>query len=411
MVVLARQMVVVLVTLLAASALLVFTPIAWGQAPGEEAIDEDSGGAPYAAGELIVTYEEDVSEGEEGAAVEAEGAEIEEELPALDAKLVEVPEVKEERSGAAREEALERVKEDLEKDPAVEEVFYNYVRTALYTPNDPHFRRQYGLRKPGFENAWSKTRGKKRRIALVDSGTDVYHREFRRQVVAGYDFVNGNATVEDLHGHGTHVAGTMVARTGNRAGVAGGCPGCKLLMAKALDKNLSGYDSDIARGIVWAADRGAKAINLSLGGEGEKSVLQEAIVHAARKGAVVVAAAGNGGGPIYPAAYPGVVAVAATGPRDGRESSYSVGGYIDVSAPGLDIISTVPGGYSFKSGTSMSAPHVTALAGLLASQGRGPAAIKKRIRATAVDLGPRGYDPYYGTGRINAAKAVQKGRR
>lgn len=409
MAVLARQVGIILVTLLATSALLAFTPVAWGQSP-EEVIDEDSAGAPYAAGELIVTYEDDVSNTEADVAVQEKGAEVEEDLSGLDATLVEVPEVKAERSEEAREESLQQVKEALEGDPAVESVYYNYVRTGFYTPSDRLFGRQYGLRKAGFEGAWNRTRGRGARVAVVDSGAALRHMDLRRQVVAKYDFRNDNATVEDLHGHGTHVAGTVAARTGNVRGVAGGCPGCGLIIAKAIGRDLAGYDSDIARAITWSANNRAKAINLSLGGPGEKSVLKEAIDYATRRGAVVVAAAGNGGtsGPIYPAAYPNVVAVAATGPRDGRDSSYTTGDWIDVSAPGLDIISTTPGGYEYKSGTSMAAPHVSALVGLLASQGHRANVIRLRLARTAVDLGPRGRDPYYGAGRINASRATRR---
>lgn len=403
-----RQLGAVLVSLLAATALLAFSTATRSEPP-ENIVEEGPGNAQYAAGELIVTYKDEAPEQEIESLDEEVGAEIEENLSEVDAKVLEFPEVKAERSEEVREEDLEQAKQELERDPAVESVYYNYVRTASFTPRDPLFRRQYGLKKPGFENAWSRTGGKGRRIAVVDSGVQVSHPDIAGKVVAQYDFRNNNSTVEDLHGHGTHVAGTAASRTNNRKGVAGGCPSCRLLVAKAIGSELSGYDSDIADGIVWSADRGAKAINLSLGGPGEKSVLRDAINYATRKGSVVVAAAGNGGsGPVYPAAYTNVVAVAATGPRDGRNSSYTTGAWIDVSAPGFDIVSTVPGGYEYKSGTSMSAPHVSALVGLLASQGYGPGKIKRRIFGTAVDLGSRGKDPYYGYGRINADRATRR---
>lgn len=409
MTVLARQLGIILVTLLATSALFAFTPVAWGQSPGE-VIDEDSDGAPYAAGELIVTYEEDATGAAEDAVVEEVAGEVEEELPQIDARLVEVPEVKNEPSQDVREQELRRRKEELEEAPAVESVYYNYVRTGSYTPNDPLFGRQYGLRKPDFEEAWNRTRGRGVRVAIVDSGAALGHPDLRRKAVAQRDFVNNNNTVEDLHGHGTHVAGIAAANTGNRTGVAGACPNCKLIIAKALDRNLIGNDSNIADAIVFSANNGAKAINLSLGGPGEKSILKNAIDYANRRGAVVTAAAGNGGtsGPVYPAAYRNVIAVTATGPKDGRDSSYDTGSWIDVAAPGLDIFSSVPGGYAYKSGTSMSAPHVTGLAGLLASQGRGRLEIRYRILRTALDLGPRGRDPYYGYGRIDAERATRR---
>lgn len=404
-----RQLGAVLVSLLAATALLAFSTVAWSESP-EDLVDEGPGGSQYAAGELIVTYEDEAPEQEVASLDEEVGAEVGENLSEMDAKVLEFPEVKDERSEEVREEDLEQAKRELERDPAVESVYYNYVRTASFTPRDPLFRRQYGLKKAEFEEAWNRTRGRGARVAIVDSGAMTSHIDLRRKIVAQYDFRNNNSTVEDLHGHGTHVAGTAAARTSNRKGVAGGCPGCRLIIAKALGSELSGYDSDIAEGITWSADAGAKVINLSLGGPGEKSVLKNAIDYATARGAVVVAAAGNGGtaGPVYPAAYPNVLAVAATGRYDGRDSFYTTGSWIDVSAPGFDIVSTVPGGYAVKSGTSMSSPHVAALAGLLAAQGRGPGSIRNRIVRSAVDLGPRGHDPYYGAGRIDAERATRR---
>lgn len=404
-----RQTGVVLASLICALALLIFSSMARGE-PAEDAVDQTPNGAQYAAGELIVTYKDEAPEPKVQALGEEDGAEVEKNFSELDAKVLEFPEVKRDASQSSRESELARKKEALEKDPAVEEVFYNYVRTGMYTPNDPKFMYQYGLKKPGFQRAWNRTRGRGTRIAVIDSGVEYGRQEFRRKVVAHRDFANDNYTVEDLNGHGTHVAGIMAARTGNGVGVAGGCPGCKLVVGKALDKNLSGYDSDIAEAISWSARKNAKVINLSLGGAGKKSVLKKAIDYATGKGAVVVAAAANPGydGPVYPAAYNNVIAVTATGSKDRRSSSYGTGYYIDVAAPGFDILSTVPGGYAYKSGTSMATPHVSALAGLLASQGRGPGNIRYRILRTTVDLGPAGRDRYYGTGRINAEKATRR---
>ncbi len=125
---------------------------------------------------------------------------------------------------------------------------------------------------------------------------------------------------------------------------------------------------------------------------------------------MVVAAAGNGdtNKPKYPAAYPGVIAVAATNQEDRRTFFSNYGSWVDVAAPGVGILSTVPGGYRSFNGTSVAAPHVSALAGLLAAQGRGTRAIKDRIFRTALDLGPKGRDPYYGRGRIRADLATRR---
>jgi len=402
-----RQAGVVFVSLLGALALLA-APAAWGRSV-EGAVDHGPAGAPYAAGELIVTYEEEASDRAVGSLDEEVGAEVEGDLPAIDARLFEFPEVEGEPSGEVREEKLAGIKKELARDPAVESVDYNYLRTLSYTPNDPRFGKQWGLITPRFEGAWSRTRGGGVRIAVVDTGAQDYHPDLKRKIAAQRDFRHNDGRAEDSAGHGTHVAGTVAAETNNGIGVAGGCPACRLLIAKVFSPDV-GYDFAIARGVTWSADRGAEVINCSFAGPGNSEALKDAIDHATRKGAVVVAAAGNGNTdrPAYPAAYPNVIAVAATDRYDRRASFSNRGNWVDVAAPGVEILSTIPGGYDHRSGTSMAAPHVSALAGLLASQGHGPKAIRDRILRTALDLGPAGPDPYYGRGRIRPDLATSR---
>ena len=405
---LGRHIYVTLIGLISAIALLTLSSSAWGQ-PGEGAIDEDPAGVPYAAGELLVTYKEDAPAREVASVEQEADAEVEEKIPEIDTQLLELPEVKDERTEEVRERELEQTKRELEDDPAVESVDYNYVYTGSYTPRDPHFKRQWGLKKTGFERAWNRSRGSRVRVAIVDSGAEMGHVDLRRKVVAKYDFRNNNRTVEDLHSHGTHIAGVVAARTGNRKGVAGGCPNCKLIIAKALDRNLIGYNSDIAEAIIWSADRGARVINLSLGSHGHSDVLRDAIAYATRKRALVVAAGGNYGTskPVYPAAYRNTLAVIHTDKNNRRGFDASYGGYIDIAAPGVDILSTVPGGYAYKSGSSMATPHAAALAGLMSRKVGRPGIVRKRMMRTAQDIGPRGRDRYYGRGLIRADRAVR----
>lgn len=408
-----RQTLVLLATLIPALALLVFSASVKSQ-PAEDMLDEDPSGAPYAAGELIVAYDEGNAAQRSLASVnrtlssveEATGVEVEEDLPQLDARVLEFPEVKGDASQDSREESLEEMKQELEESPEIEEVYYNYVRTGNASANDPRFRQQYGLRKAGFPTAWTRHR-LGTRVAVVDSGVAINQQDIRGKVVARYDFHNNNATVEDLNGHGTHIAGIIGAKTNNRIGVAGGCPRCTIIAAKALDKNLSGFDSDIAQAINWSVNRGARVVNLSLGGLGEKSVMKRSIDYANSRGAVVVAAGGNygDGRAVYPAAYNNVLAVAYTNVYDRRSPNSSYGTWMNVSAPGVNIVSTAPGGYQAKSGSSFAAPHVSALAGILFGQRRAKPVVIRRIHTTSTDLGPRGYDAFYGFGRINAAAA------
>jgi thermitase len=275
-------------------------------------------------------------------------------------------------------------------------------------------------------------------VAVLDSGIDYNHADLKGKVVAQRNFVtNPDTTVAtDDHGHGTHVAGTVAASTNNGTGVAGTCPNCSLLIAKVLDQNNRGWDSDLIAGINWASSNGAKVINMSLGGYPSSSALETAINNAWAKGAVLAAAAGQSGTEgtkHYPAAYENVIAVAATDSNDARatfddpntsvlEQSNS-GDWMDVAAPGKDIYSTFPSSWAFDpatgswkptaryayfDGTSMAAPHVSGLAGLYFSRfpGASNQDVVHVIGRTAVDLGTPRRDPIFGQGRINAHAAV-----
>ncbi len=378
---------------------------AWGQAPKDGTLEEDVAGA---TGRLIVTYEEGAAEGAADGAVGATKVEAEEKIEAVNAEVVTVPEA-EAAPTQATPEKLRRAKEKLEGEPGVRSVEYDHAREASYSPGDPGLRDQWGLKKTGFRSAWDDTRGNGVRVAVVDSGITAGHPDLAGKVVAQKDFVNEDATADDALGHGTHVAGIAAARTGNGIGISGGCPGCEILVAKTLQGRI-GYDSDVAEGIVWAADNGADVINLSLTGPAPSSLLKKAVDYAWNNGAVVAAAAGNSGdGTVqYPAAYSNAIAVAATNRYDNRASFSTMGDWVDVAAPGVGVLSTLPGGYGYMNGTSMATPHVAALASLLADEGLSNEQIRNRILSNTADLGPGGRDPYFGTGRIDAARALHR---
>ena len=217
--------------------------------------------------------------------------------------------------------------------------------------------------------------GKGVTIAVVDTGIDYNHLEFEGRIRAGYDFVDGDSIAEDSNGHGTHVAGTIAAAKDGR-GMTGVAHDAKIMPIRVLDENGAGYLSDVIRGIRWATNNGADVINLSLGGTGYSQAMADAIRHASSRGTVVVMAAGNEGGasPEYPAAHAidHGIAVGAV-QRDGRLANFSnrAGSQLldYVTAPGVGITSTLPGNrYGRYSGTSMAAPHVAGVAGLLKSQ-------------------------------------------
>ena len=244
-------------------------------------------------------------------------------------------------------------------------------------------------------------------VAVVDGGVDLSHPDLVNNLLPGYNFVENNTTPADDIGHGTHVAGIIAASLDGQ-GVVGVAPLVKILPVRVMS-NGSGSISTIATGIRWAADR-AQVINLSLGGPSNSSVLRDAINYAVNtKGRLVVAAAGNDGATgnqvEYPAAYPGVVAVAAVDGADQHASFSNSGSYVSLAAPGVNILSTVIGGnYARSSGTSMAAPHVSGLAGMVWSldQSFTSAQVFSALKNSAVDLGAGGWDPFYGYGLINA---------
>jgi serine protease len=291
--------------------------------------------------------------------------------------------------------------------------------TALDAPTgtDVYRSQQWSLATMNVARAWQASTGAGITVAVIDTGVDAGHPDLAGQVLPGIDLIAGAEGVStDPNGHGTHVAGTIAAVTGNGAGVTAVAPHAKILPIRALDADGSGYMSDTATGIVYATDHGAQVINMSLGGTESSTAVSTAISYARSKGVVVVAAAGNSranGSPTsYPAADDGVIAVASTTSDDVYSSFSNRGDYIDVAAPGSAIISTYPpasgSAYVSMSGTSMAAPHVAALAALLKSYHADltPDQIQQAMQNSAVDLGTPGKDSDYGYGRVDAAAAL-----
>lgn len=375
--------------------------------------DEDARGNPYVTGELIVTLEEDVPSSETAEAAAGIDATVRQEIPVLDAAVLSVPEVKAEDSGAEREDLLAEKKDELLADPAVESVDYNYIRTRSATANDPRFSEQWGLGRIRAPQAWDTSRGNGALIAIIDGGASANHPDLAGAFVGQYDYYNGDATPNDEDGHGTHVSGIAAARTNNSTGIAGTAPGASLLNYDVCGAQYC-TDAAINTAIRAAADRDADVINMSLGGGGNSTAQQNAVNYAWNAGTVLVAAAGNEaqeGNPVsYPAAYTNVIAVGATNSSNTRANFSNYGNYVDVAAPGVDILSSVPpSGYESWPGTSMATPFVSGVAALLAAQGRTASEIRQRIEGTATDLGTAGRDNSFGHGLVNAEAAVAGG--
>lgn len=327
------------------------------------------------------------------------------------------------------EGALERIR----RHPAVEAAEPLFQVRASFVPNDPSFGKQWNLKMIDMPRAWDVSRGKDVIVAVLDTGIAYEDYDDFKQVpdlkgvkfVKGYDFVNDDEHANDDHGHGTHVAGTIAQATHNGEGVAGVAFEATLMPVKVLDHFGSGTSADIADAIRFAADKGAKVINMSLGGGGYSKVMASAVEYARKKGVTVVAAAGNAGRAKveYPAAYPGVVAVSAVGP-DGTLAPYSsYGKELDIAAPGGDKRRGDEGGvlqntidprdparsvYASYQGTSMATPHVAAVAALLYAAGASsPDEVEKALFAGAKQMEGQAWTEKYGHGLLNARASLE----
>jgi serine protease len=329
------------------------------------------------------------------------------------------------------------------RDPDVDYAEPDRIMLPLAVPNDPMYSQQWdfyeakaGLNLPA---AWDKSTGAGINVAVIDTGYRP-HADLAGQILPGYDFINSAAIAGDGNGrdsdasdngdntyagqcgtgmpvqdqasswHGTHVAGTIAARTNNGIGVAGVAYGARIVPARVLGK-CGGYTSDIADAMVWASGgtvtgvpanaNKARVLNLSLGGSGACDATTQSAINSARsRGAVVVVAAGNSNinaANASPANCAGVIAVAAVGRSGGKASYSNYGANVDIAAPGGDsgagILSTMNAGtstpagdtYAYYMGTSMATPHVAGVAALMLAKNPNltPDEVEAKLKATA----------------------------
>jgi thermitase len=405
-----------------------------GAIPGSEEVS-------FVADEILVKFEPGTSAADIAKFHRSQGASIKSEIPQIGVQVLRVP--------AGR--VLEKVAA-YEKNPNVVYAEPNYIRELSMDPvvptNDYLFDYQWALNNTG--QFWGEvdadidwleaynTLGELDTeiiIAINDSGVDCTHPDLNEKVVVlrGSDIIGEDNDPSDELWHGTHVAGIAAAETNNTEGIAGVAfaTSIKIMPVRIFDANGSTNIETICNGLAFAANNGAKVINMSYGGTRKSKAEADAVKYAWNKGAVLVAAAGNYGQYInaatwknYPAAYPEVIAVSATDDYDFLAYYSSYGGWLSVAAPGGDmilweysgIISTyptylTPSGYlpyAWAIGTSMAAPHVSGLAALLFAQNpdRSNQEVRTIIENTADDLGADGFDSLYGYGRINVYNAV-----
>ncbi len=318
----------------------------------------------------------------------------------------------------------------------------NVLFHTAVTPNDTFYSSLYGMTKIAAPAAWDLTTGSPSVvIAVIDSGVDYTHPDLVANIhtnaaeVAGnffdddsngfvddyygYDFVNSDGAPLDDDEHGTHCAGTVGAQGNNATGVTGVNWQVGILPVKVLDANGDGFLTDIAAGIEYAVDRGASILSMSLSGPSNAGALESAIEYARQQNVLVVVAAGNDGldndeTPSFPASSTAanILAVAATNSRDQLASFSNYGEVsVDVAAPGVEILSTVPNNlYKILSGTSMATPAVAGLAGLIkAANGSLTYLQIKDIIMASVDQRASLRGTTVSGGRVNAANAVSMG--
>lgn len=281
----------------------------------------------------------------------------------------------------------------------------------------------WGVDRIDAEKVWNSTLtssiGTGINVAVIDTGIELAHPDLATNIKGSYNAISPSKSADDDNGHGTHVAG-IIGALDNTIGVIGAAPAVNLYAIKVLNRNGSGYISDIIEGIDWAIANHINVINMSLGASSDIQAFHDAIIRAHNANIVIVTAAGNdSGGPVnFPGAYPEVIGVSATDNNNTIAVFSSVGPEVDLAAPGVSIYSTYKGKtYRTLSGTSMASPHVAGAAALLLAvpskcdtDANGTCSqdeVKARLEATAIDFGTLGHDNQYGAGLLNLWNAMQ----
>lgn len=281
----------------------------------------------------------------------------------------------------------------------------------------------WGVDRVNADLVWASYTADRVKVAVVDTGINTSHPDLFGNLKGGMSAVSYTRSYNDDNGHGSHVAG-IIAAMNNSIGVIGVAPAADLYAVKVLDRNGSGYLSDIIEGLQWVVANHINVVNMSLGTSSYSASFDSAVRQTIASGVVVLAAAGNSGPSantvMYPAKFAGVIAVSATNSDSSNTiaSFSSRGPEVDLAAPGVGVFSTYKNqSYATLSGTSMASPHVAGVAALVLSSPIGaddlnknsvwdPNEVELRLERTAQDLGTAGFDTNYGNGLVRADLAV-----
>ena len=365
---------------------------------------EKGGKVGVKTGRLLVKFSDSVANSEKDKIIKKHGLVNILDIKGVDVKIVAVP------GGDKTEEILDRLmREENEK---IEFAETDDVFAPDFIPNDPWFinwqKDKQVINAPG---AWDVVTGSSILIvAVADTGVDCTHEDLAANCISGWNFFGNNSDTHDVYGHGTKVAGVIAAAGNNSVGVAGAVWQSKIMPVRVSDINGYASISSIANAIIYAADHGAKVVNVSYAVSGSRTI-RRAGKYMMGKGGLVTVSAGNGGALDGNSKASELVVVSATDADDNIYSWSNFGWDVDVSAPGCTGAATqIGGGYGSFCGTSNSAPETAGVLMLIWSVNSAftPDIAENILISTVKDLGPAGWDSAYGWGRIDAASAVSK---
>ncbi|MFC7062317.1 S8 family serine peptidase [Halobacillus seohaensis] len=287
----------------------------------------------------------------------------------------------------------------------------DYFSETSYIPSDDLYDEQWQFNNLNMEKAWDVTRGSPDTVvAVLDSGVNSNHSDLAGRVLPGYDFVNNDNDASDDNGHGTHIAG-LIAANSDDSGISGIDHYTKVLPVKVMGQDGRGSMENIIDGILYAIDQGVDVINMSYGTYQKSQAIEDALWQAYDQGITLVAAAGNEGTDkwSYPASYTPVISVAATGPSDYITDFSNYGSWIDITAPGTNLISTdYQGGYRSGDGTSYSAPLISGIASLIKSKHPEwqPSQVEWMLQQSAKTWNGSEWHSYGGYGTVDGYEAL-----